>query len=324
MDRKHKMRLALVVLALTVAVIPQAQAGFFDRFGKKSDTEVAPPTPPDAVGDPGVSPAGGQDDAAIGMRLDRLEQQNRQLTGQVEELGYQVRQLQEQIRQLQGGGGGAPPQQRSEARPAPQMAPSGTASDTALTAPPASGDAIGQTIGSAAAPGSPQLGAPPRNLGTLSVDPNAPPSQQAPINLSSATAAADAPPAPTGNSRADYDAAYGLVMKGDYEVAEAAFKTFLQNYPRDPLSADAQYWVGESQFQRQDFRDAADTMLTGYKQYPKSAKAPDMLFKLGQSLKGLGQRDAACATYAEVLKQYPKTSNALMQRVKSEQASASC
>ena len=53
-------------------------------------------------------------------------------------------------------------------------------------------------------------------------------------------------------------------------------------------------------------------------------KAPDALLKLGLSLAGLGERDAACSTFAAVLKQYPDASNALRQRVKVEQASASC
>jgi TolA-binding protein len=46
--------------------------------------------------------------------------------------------------------------------------------------------------------------------------------------------------------------------------------------------------------------------------------------KLGLSLNGLGQREAACGTFGEILKKYPKASNALIQRVKAEQASASC
>ena len=130
--------------------------------------------------------------------------------------------------------------------------------------------------------------------------------------------------AATGNARNDYDAAYDLVLKGDYDVAETSFQRFLASYPSDPLAADAQYWIGESLYARQDYRGAADAFLAGYKQYPKSGKAPDMLLKLGLSLNGLGQREAACGTYAEILKKYPKSSNALMQRVKTEQASASC
>jgi len=75
---------------------------------------------------------------------------------------------------------------------------------------------------------------------------------------------------------------------------------------------------------RAQYRDAANEFLAGYKTYPQSAKAPDALLKLGLSLAGLGEREAACRTFDAVLKQYPDASNALRQRVKFEQSSASC
>ena len=49
-----------------------------------------------------------------------------------------------------------------------------------------------------------------------------------------------------------------------------------------------------------------------------------MLLKLGVSLAGLKQRDVACATFAEVSKRYPKASSQLKERVKQEEALASC
>ena len=88
--------------------------------------------------------------------------------------------------------------------------------------------------------------------------------------------------------------------------------------------SDAQYWLGESLFARGQYRDAADEFLSGYKAYPQSGKAADTLLKLGLSLAGLGEREAACSTYAEVLKKYPNSSNALRQRVATEQAVARC
>ena len=42
------------------------------------------------------------------MRIERLENQLRQLTGQNEELQYRNRQLEDRLRQLQGAQGGAP------------------------------------------------------------------------------------------------------------------------------------------------------------------------------------------------------------------------
>lgn len=305
---RSMVRVAALLLVAGLAAEP-AQAGLFDLFKRNSDASAPGPTPPAAVSPPGMAQAPGAvpvmtSDAQAAMRMDRLEQQMRSMTGQIEELTYQVRQLQEQLRSQSGG-------KRAAVPPPPVAAP----------VPPPANDAIGQAIGSNGTPPVvSDANAPPRDLGQLPVPPGGQPLDLSPPGRGGAAASGSA----TGSSRADYDAAYDFVLKGDYEVAETSFRQFLVNYPGDPLDADAQYWIGESLYARQDFRGSADAFLAGYQQYPKSAKAPDMLLKLGLSLAGLGQRDAACGTYAEILKKYPKSSNALLQRVKTEQASASC
>lgn len=308
----------LFAAGLSFATTGPADAGLFDRLKRGPEEQV----PPAGVGDGGFAQTqSSQGDGQTGMRMDRIEQQMRDMTGQIEQLTFQVRQLQEQLQRLQGGGGAdAATGKRSEAPPLRARVPTPA---TAAAPPAGGGDPIGQTIGSTDGEMEGTVpvgqGAPPRALGQLAIDPNAP------IDLSQGGGAAPgAAPSSTGSARGDYDAAYSLVLKGDYDVAESSFQRFLQQYPRDPLAADAQYWLGESLYARQDYRGAADSFLSGYKQYPKSGKAPDMLLKLGMSLAGLKQREAACATYAEVLKQYPKSSNALVQRIKQEQASASC
>ena len=90
------------------------------------------------------------------------------------------------------------------------------------------------------------------------------------------------------------------------------------------MPRDAQYWLGQSLFQRARYADASTVFRTGYSAYPKSAKAPDMLLALGQSLAGLGQRDEACQIYSAALKQHPTMPAPLKQRVITEQASAAC
>jgi tol-pal system protein YbgF len=309
----------LLAAGLTFTAAAPANAGLFDRLRGGAGQGQQPPGNVGGV----VQAQSPQSEAQSALRMDRIEQQMRDMTGQIEELTYQVRQLQEQLQRaqqdtdfrLKGVEGGG---KRSDAAPAAR--PRAEAAPAQRAAPPAP-DAIGDAIGSTDAemdPGLAPQGAPPRPLGQLTLDPNAP------IDLTQGGGPAPEAPQATGNARSDYEAAYGLVMRGDYDVAESAFRQFLKAHPKDPLAADAQYWVGESLYARQDFRGAADAFLSGYKQYPKSGKAADMLLKLGMSLAGLNQREAACATYSEVLKQYPKSSNALMQRVKQEQASASC
>src|SRR5262249_22786386 len=81
---------------------------------------------------------------------------------------------------------------------------------------------------------------------------------------------------------------------------------FLCKYPDDRLVGDATYWLGESMFQRQRFRDAAEAFLKVSTKYESSAKAPDALLRLGQSLAALGEKEAACASLGEVLRKFPR------------------
>jgi tol-pal system protein YbgF len=274
-------------------------------------------------------------------RFNRIESQMRTLTGQVEELTYQLRQLQDQLarmqednefrfRDLEGGGSGGASRKQSAA---PETPPAGAAATSVpVLPPPGQQDSVGAIAGAPPIPPTPPAaggpGAPPQPLGTLTLDAPAPSGgANQPIDLTrppSQPGAELAAVAPTGNPRTDYDRAYNSILNGDYGTAELAFRQFLSAYPDDALAPDAQYWLGESLFVRAQFREAANAFLAGYKSYPKSAKAPDALLKLGLSLSGLGEREAACRTFDAVLKQYPDASNALRQRVKFEQSSASC
>jgi tol-pal system protein YbgF len=101
-------------------------------------------------------------------------------------------------------------------------------------------------------------------------------------------------------------------------------RNFAQKYPSDPLMADAQYWLGESFFQRQQYRDAAEAFLGVTTKFDKSAKAPDALLRLGQSLAALKEKEAACAALGEVTRKYPRASSGVKQAVDREQKRVKC
>ena len=67
------------------------------------------------------------------------------------------------------------------------------------------------------------------------------------------------------------------MQRKDYALAEETMRNFAQKYPSDPLIADSQYWLGESYFQRQQYRDAAEAFLGVTTKFDKSAKAPGCL-----------------------------------------------
>ena len=97
-----------------------------------------------------------------------------------------------------------------------------------------------------------------------------------------------------------------------------------QKYPGDPLVADSQYWLGESFFQRQQYRDAAEAFLAVTTKFDKSGKAPDALLRLGQSLAALKEKEAACAAFGEVTRKYPRASSGVKAAVDREQKRVKC
>lgn len=189
-----------------------------------------------------------------------------------------------------------------------------------------------------------QAGA-PLDLSTLAT--GIPPGQRAPTNVASApmdnsvpqSGALPPPPPrnmsatgavvastapPSESAQGYYDLAYGYVLRKDYAFAEDALQTFIRKYPNDARIPDAQFWLGESLFQRQRYDAAAEAFLavsTKHDQHPKAAEA---LLRLGQSLAALNQKEMACATLAEVGRKFPKASNTVKQSVDREQKRVRC
>jgi tol-pal system protein YbgF len=90
------------------------------------------------------------------------------------------------------------------------------------------------------------------------------------------------------------------------------------------LAAEAEYWLGESLYQSQQYHDAAEAFLAVSTKYETAARAPDALLGLGQSLAALGEKEAACASLGEVLRKYPKASPNVKQTVDREQKRVHC
>ena len=129
---------------------------------------------------------------------------------------------------------------------------------------------------------------------------------------------------PSATPQDEYDMAYGYVLHKDYALAEQAFRDFVGKYPNERLVPDAQYWLGESLFQQQRYRDAAELFLGVSTKFERAGKAPDALLRLGQSLAAMNQNEAACATLAEIGRKYPRASAGVKRGVTQEQKRAHC
>ena len=129
---------------------------------------------------------------------------------------------------------------------------------------------------------------------------------------------------PKGTPTQQYKHAFSILRQTDYDKAEQAFKEFIKKHPKDRLTPNARYWLGESYYVRANYRDAAEAFLRGFQQAPKGVKAPDTLLKLGMSLTNLKKTQDACATFSKLAKDYPNASGNIKKHLKREIGRAGC
>jgi tol-pal system protein YbgF len=136
----------------------------------------------------------------------------------------------------------------------------------------------------------PGSGAPP---------PSAPGSGAAPAPAASPSASAS-----PDEGRA-YEAAQEQRRSGNYQGAIAAFQGFITQYPKSPLAARAQYWIGDSYYNLRDFRSAIANQQKLMSAYPDSTSVPDALLNIASSQMELGEGAAARKTMDGLVARYP-------------------
>ena len=77
---------------------------------------------------------------------------------------------------------------------------------------------------------------------------------------------------PEGTPNEQYEFATSFLKVGDYNMAERAFREFVDNNPEHNFAGNAQYWYAETFRIRQLFTDAASAYLEGYQKYPKKSE----------------------------------------------------
>jgi tol-pal system protein YbgF len=132
-------------------------------------------------------------------------------------------------------------------------------------------------------------------------------------------------PAPAANpqTRGQFDSALDLLAKARYDDARAAFRSFADANPDDPLTPQAVYWVGDIAFVQKDYPNAAHAFAEQIKKYPSSSRGPDSMLKLGQSLIAMGQTKEGCMTLGALPSRYPNASKTVASQAAGERK-ASC
>lgn len=273
----------------------------------------------------GVSPAAAQMSASdVALRLDALESQIRQLTGQVEQLQYRNQQLEQQLKrttedyefrfQEMGGKGGAsgaarpgaqaqrppvqqqaapiqqPPVQQAQPLPPPGPDPRFAQRDNPATEPAPSipgrrGDAFDPNA-NPSAPGN------PRPLGSL------PPGQP------SAPDAGREPGAPLDLSNVGNDPRRGAPQRNPAGPGSVASVAPPSDNPRDYFD------MGYGHFQRRDYANAEQTFRDFIARYPSDKMAPEANYWLGETFFQRQRYQDAAEAYLVVTSKYGQNGRA--------------
>jgi len=282
-----------------------------------------------------AAPASAQNQSAaqLAVQIQEMQEQIRLLTGQVEGLQFQLTQMQTLIermtednefrfQQLEGGGAGKPQAATDGGAPAPQLPQTETQTGSIQQLPegtpqatPGEGEPMDFGLGESQ---DPMLSGGTGTLGSLDEDVNLGGSR--PLDLSLDGGARPS----SGDAKAQYEAGYEAIVRGDYAFAQEQFQQFIELYPDDPAAADATNWLGEAMIQQGQYEDAALVLAEGYKKYQSDKRAPDLMLKLGIALNGTQQAELACRTYFTLEKRFLDLSAAFKQRLAEEKTKAQC
>jgi tol-pal system protein YbgF len=255
--------------------------------------------------------------ASLNERVSDLENTLRQLTGQMEQLDHRVSEFDAKIARMQKDF-----DYKLCTLSAQQLSAAGGADDQ--NALPCNGAPVQSNLGGApaqlgpppASNGPAHLAPPPGVLGTL--PPGAP--------LPQPTGPQDGPPLQTASidTRPQFDAALNLLAKAQYDEARAAFRAFADAHPKDDLTPQAVYWVGDIAYVQKDYPNAARAFAEELKKFPSSPRAPESMLRLGQSLLAMNQKKEGCTALAALPKSYPTASKTIEAQAFGARKAADC
>jgi TolA-binding protein len=144
--------------------------------------------------------------------------------------------------------------------------------------------------GAAGDPSNPALLTPP--VGQNPTPPAAIPAPGAPAAATGApTPAAPAPGSPTRL----YDMAWADYTAGSYDLAIEGFTSYVRSFPKSEFADNAQFYIGESYYQRGRWPEAVDAFARVISTYPRSDVVAQAYYKRGLSYERMNQPDRSRA-----------------------------
>jgi tol-pal system protein YbgF len=255
--------------------------------------------------------------AGLNQRAGDIEESLRKLTGEIEVLNHRLDEIDQRMDRMKKDF-----DYKLCTMSAQQLGAQGApGSPGAITCNPA-----GPQTGDAAPPvqqvptGVTRLAPPPGVMGTLTPQeaaaPAAPPPQQAAPAPQMQTASVD--------THAQYQAAMDMLARQQYDEASGAFRNFADTYPKDPLTPDALYWLGDVAYVQKDFKSAAHTFAEVLTKYPTSHRSADSMLKLGQAFLAMNEKKEGCTTLYALTSKTPGATRTVLAQAEAVRKSGGC
>jgi tol-pal system protein YbgF len=115
-------------------------------------------------------------------------------------------------------------------------------------------------------------------------------------------------PAPgEGSATEVYLQAFGDYASGRYQIAIHGFETFMQRFPNNSYTSNAQFWLADCYFNQQQYPLAIQEFERVLKDYSNAPKSPDALLKIAIAHLQLGSTDKAREAIDTLNQRYPKS-----------------
>jgi TolA-binding protein len=116
-----------------------------------------------------------------------------------------------------------------------------------------------------------------------------------------AAAATPATPPPGTSAKGLYDSALRDKSAGNYDLAIQEFSQYLQWFGTTDLAPNAQFYIGEIQFNQNKYEEAIKAFDAVLERYPRNNKTLDAKFMKGKALVRLGRRNDGAQEFREIL-----------------------
>jgi len=258
-----------------------------------------------------------QDNARLRLEMRDLQGQLSASNGKVERLEFELAQAREELEALQ----------RDNREIGKQLGEINERLDGLSSgfghAGAASDPTFGAGPGSAGAAGAAQ-GSPTATPGGGSLDLGAVPGDPAGAGTVADAAASPAAPDLPEDPQALFEFGKARLVQFDYAGAEAAFSAFLDSHGDHERASEAQYWLGEVQYQLEDYRASGATYTAMIRNHPEDPRAADALVKLARSMRLVGETEKACAALGAIDRRYPNASAVTRNLANLERTKAQC